>query len=115
MKFKGGFFSWYTISAYSFFIVLISLSPFRAPEQLTFPFSDKIFHCLTYTLLAFVAVNTFYLKRKRRPRFLSFVYAFSLGCLVELIQAIVPYRDFETADILFNFLGSIVGCFLKII
>jgi len=104
------FFSWPTLYFYSLIIIAISILPIQPPPQIVFPFFDKVIHALTYVILAFIAVNTFYLKRKRGPRISGFIYAFLLGLFIEFIQRILPFRDFEMVDIVFNSLGSFLGC-----
>lgn len=111
-KFVPYFFSWFTIYTYSLFISFFSLFPSKNLPQITFPFFDKIVHLLIYCLLSFIVVNTLRLQGKTRIYFFSFSYAFSLGLLLEFIQFFLPYRVFELGDIFFNFLGSILGCFL---
>lgn len=108
-------FCWRTVFLYSLFIIFVSVIPIKGPPQLSFPFSDKLFHCLIYVILSFITTNTFYLKRLNRPRFIGFSYAFCLGLGIELIQLFLPFRKFEVADIFFNFLGSIGGCLLRLV
>lgn len=109
IRLKGYFFSWYTICLYSVVVVILSTFPFESPEQLSFSFSDKLAHGLMYLLLSFIAVNTFYLKHKKQPVFLGFLYAFSLGVLMEIVQSFLPFRGFELSDIFSNFIGSLMG------
>ncbi len=108
-------FSWYTAYAYSLFIIVLSVIPVEPPPQLVFPLFDKILHCLAYTMLSFVVTNTSYLKSVNRPRFFSFSYAFILGLLIEIVQFFLPFRQFEAGDIVYNFLGSILGCLLRVV
>ena len=108
-------FSWYTAYAYSLFIIVLSVIPVEPPPQLVFPLFDKVLHCLAYTILSFVVVNVSYRKSINRPRFFSFSYAFTLGLLIEIVQFFLPFRQFEAGDIACNFLGSIVGCLIKIV
>lgn len=107
--FFRGLLSILTASLFLFF----SLFPSKNLPQITFPFFDKIVHLLIYCLLSFIVVNTLRLQGKTRIYFFSFSYAFSLGLLLEFIQFFLPYRVFELGDIFFNFLGSILGCFLR--
>jgi len=107
-------FSWYAICIYSFSLIVISILPLKAPLELSFPFIDKVVHCLIYAGLSFTAVNTLYRRRVAYPRFFSFSYAFSFGLVMELVQFFIPYRSYDPADIFFNFLGGILGCLLII-
>ena len=93
---------------------------------LIFPYSDKVVHCLIYIILAFIATNTFSLKKQTRAkaypvrngisnRAYGFLYAFLLGLSIEIMQLFLPFREFELTDLGANFLGSLLGCFLKAI
>ena len=106
-------FSWPAIIVSSCVITFLSVSP--SSGHLPFPFIDKILHCLMYAWLSFLAVNTFLLKNKTRPYFFSFSYAFLLGLALEFTQLALPYRSFEAGDIFSNFLGSILGCLMRIV
>jgi VanZ family protein len=112
---KRYIFSWYTISVYSLVIVVFSLSPLEAPEEITFPFFDKAVHLLAYALLSFICLNTFCRRRLRRPRLYSFSYAFSLGFLIECIHIFLPFRSFDGVDIAANLFGSIIGSLLRVV
>jgi len=114
MSGMGYLFSWYTVCIYSIGLIAVSVLPLKAPLELSFSFLDKVVHCLIYAGLSFAAVNTFYRRRATYPRFFSFSYAFSFGLVMELVQFFIPYRSYDFADILFNFLGSVLGCLLII-
>ncbi|MFH1504542.1 MAG: VanZ family protein [Candidatus Omnitrophota bacterium] len=107
-------FSWYLLGFGTCAIVILSILPFEVSEP-AFSFADKIFHFLIYAGFSFISVNIFSLKQKKKPRLYSFLYAFSLGLLMEIVQFFLPYRSFEIGDIFSNFLGSAIGCFLRII
>jgi len=111
----GYFFTWYTFFSYTLFIVFISFLPVKVSWHVPLPLLDKILHCLMYFLLSFIATNTFILKKKLYPRAFSLSYAFLLGLIIEVIQFFLPFRSFESLDILSNFIGSFLGCLLRIV
>ena len=115
------FFSWYAVFFYSLFIICISIISPKAflhlPYLMHLLIFDKILHFFMYFLLSFIVTNTLFLKKKEnlQPQAISFSYAFSLGLILEITQFFMPFRSFETADIFSNFLGSLIGCLLKIV
>ena len=108
-------FTFKVLFAYSFILIIASILPVIPGKDLLFPFSDKVFHISAYLLLSFLASNSFALNKSRKFRLKAFFYAFFLGMFIELIQYLIPYRSFETLDVFANFLGSILGCLLKIV
>ncbi len=108
-------FSWSAVFILSLIIIILSVIPVTGPQGLDVIFFDKIVHAATYFLLSLVAVNTLYRYRFKRARMMSFIYAVALGGLIETIQAFIPYRDFEGADIAVNTFGSFLGCLTKLI
>lgn len=99
-----------------FFIFIVSLFPGkRFPGNVFFLFdgSDKIIHTWLYAVLAFLVSLNFYNRKGDNCKFaftvISFVTLF--GILIEMLQLYLPFlgRSFEMYDILFNFLGAIVG------
>jgi len=88
--------------------------PVEMPEALTFPFHDKVLHGLNYLILAFIVANTLALETKWQNMLFSFLYAFTLGLIIEILQYFIPYRNFDVIDILCNFAGGLSGCLLSI-
>jgi VanZ family protein len=77
-----------------------SLWPLSGPVM---PGGDKIQHLLGYAGLAFLAAQAF------RPRPAVWLFASSIGILLEFAQALTPWRSFEVADMLANALGALLG------
>ncbi|MCF7907410.1 MAG: VanZ family protein [Candidatus Omnitrophica bacterium] len=109
------FFSWPTVITFSLLIFVLSISPIGVAEEIVFPFLDKFFHGLAYFLLSFVTVNTFRKANKKHAVLGGFIYSFSLSILIEIAQYFIPYRSFQVTDIAANFLGSFLGCLLRVI
>ncbi|MCK5493067.1 MAG: VanZ family protein [Candidatus Omnitrophica bacterium] len=102
-------FSWYSVIVCSIFIVLLSVLPVKIPEEISFPFFDKVAHSIMYIALSFLATNTLNFKNKKNHKLTGILYAFSLGLVIEIIQYFLPYRDYQLSDVAFNFLGSYIG------
>lgn len=109
------FFSWYSICVYSLFIIILSVFPFQSQSPQIFFLFDKVIHFLIYAILSFMMVNTFYLKRQNHFKLAAFSYSFFLGLFLECVQSFLPFRSFETQDVFSNFLGSLLGCLLRVV
>lgn len=72
-------------------------------------------HIIEYGLLGYLAARDL-LKAKRTLSgvIIACLFACSIGIIDELFQAILPYRYYDTRDIMFNSLGGLwgVGLFL---
>lgn len=68
-----------------------------------------------YLVLSFITAKTLFLKNKKNYFLYGFLYAFTLGLLLEIAQFFIPYRGFELNDIFSNFLGSAAGTMLTMI
>ena len=77
-----------------------SLWPLSGPVV---PAGDKVQHLLGYAGLAFLAAQAF------RPRPAIWLFASSIGILLEFAQALTPWRSFEVADMLANAFGALLG------
>ncbi|MFO8053375.1 MAG: VanZ family protein [Candidatus Omnitrophota bacterium] len=108
-------FSKTTIACYALLIAVFSFVPFRAHSGLFFPRYDYFFHGITYFLLSFLLVNGLALNKKRNPYFYGFVYSFLYGFFIEIIQFFLPFRSFETKDILINLIGALLGCLIRVL
>jgi len=110
-----GIFSWKIVLIYSLLIVIFSAIPLKISGNFIFPFSDKLFHWLIYFFLSLEVTNISFINRNVRARLTGFFYAFFLGLLMEVMQLCLPFRRFEAGDILFNTIGSLMGCLIKIV
>ncbi len=95
------------IFVYSLFIVIISVIPVNAPEDLTPANADKVVHFLIYVI--FVILYAFAFRGRRRIYMESFIYALCLGVSIEIIQYFIPYRSFEMLDIAADCAGALTG------
>ena len=72
---------------------------------------DKIAHLCEYLLFAWLLVQAVRTGRAPEPEYRLWVwlYATSYGVLIELIQAMVPWRSAEWGDALANAAGAALG------
>jgi len=69
---------------------------------------DKWFHTVGYTLLA-VAIATAVIERHpRRAGIIVFAGALGFGIGVEVLQLVLPYREFSWLDVLANGIGPLL-------
>lgn len=92
---------------YSLSILFGSILPIDQPRVSVFFDFDKIIHFIAYCILVILSIYAY--KKINKVYFKSFIYAFSLGIFIELIQYFLPYRFFELADVVVNGLGAIFG------
>ena len=92
---------------YSLFIFVISVLPVREPKELEYLYTDKIVHFSIYFVLVLLFSYAFF--RIRHLYVKSFIYAFSLGLFIEVLQYFIPYRSFDILDIAANCLGAVMG------
>ncbi len=86
-------------------IAILVMSAIRSPVILTFSHSDKWMHMLAFTFLMIWFSGLVHFR-------LSPVVAAGLliyGILIELLQTFFVYRYSETADVLFDLFGILIG------
>ena len=75
---------------------------------------DKLVHLCEYLLFAWLMVRAIRTTRVQESEYavLAWLYASSYGLLMELIQALIPWRTADLADTVANTLGAAVGAWL---
>ncbi len=82
------------------------------------PYLDKAVHLCEYLLFAWLLVQALPPTELvggqaiRHYQFWAWLYATSYGVLIELIQAMVPWRSAELGDAIANGLGAACGVWL---
>ena len=104
---------WVTVWGYSLFILILCILPIRTENLNHFPV-DKIVHWFIYFSLTCLVLRVSLINGHSHPFIFAFLYTFSLGVVIEIIQYFLPYRSFSLGDIFFNSLGSIGGLFCVI-
>ena len=75
------------------------------------PYLDKIVHLCEYLLFAWLLVQAIRASQMPERTYLlwAWIYATSYGLLIELVQAMLPWRSAEWADAAANALGAALG------
>ena len=78
-----------------------------------FPHSDKVFHILIYSLLAFLNLRALCASKPDKSvlslKITAFTAAFSYGIMIEVYQYFLPARTMEILDVLSNGMGALLG------
>ena len=88
---------------------MVSVIPIKADVDI--PHLDKAVHLCEYLLFAWLLVQAVRGSRMPEREYLwwAWIYATSYGLLIEVIQAMLPWRSAELADALANALGAALG------
>ena len=75
---------------------------------------DKVVHLCEYLLFAWLLVQALRatLLEEREYFLMAWIYATSYGLMIELIQAMLPWRSADWADALSNAVGAAIGVWL---
>jgi len=75
---------------------------------------DKAAHLCEYLLFAWLLLQAVRASRLPEPddRLWAWIYATSYGLLMELIQAMIPWRSAEWGDVLADAAGAALGVWL---
>ena len=91
-------------------IVWLSVGHIPAtPEPLAWLSPDKLGHLCFYAILAALLCRAEYKRSGQARPVLSFSLSFGLGLILEYIQALLPHRSFDYADMTANGLGALLG------
>ena len=102
---------------YSLALATVCLIDFKKLPDVGISFADKIFHSLTYTLLAFLWFNTLVFQFKMGNK-KAIIYASAIsivfGMIVEVLQGVfTSTRHADVLDVLANSLGVLfMACLL---
>lgn len=90
---------------------ILYLSVIPVPERPEIPWFDKAAHAGQYLVLAWLLVQAIRAGGLGEPEDgrLAWISATSYGLLVELLQALIPWRSAELADALANAAGALGG------
>lgn len=76
------------------------------------PNVDKYEHCFLYAILAFILWLEVPKKKKWKSYLFIFEYGFTLGLIIECLQAITPHRSFNMMDAVANTCGILIALIL---
>ena len=103
---------WTVVAVYAALVLVTAVIP--TPEGPSIPHLDKAVHLCEYLLLAWllsVALRTGGLTA-HDYLILAWIYATSYGLLIELIQALVPWRSCDLWDAAADAAGAAIGVWL---
>lgn len=87
-------------------IAALSLLPIRGPD-LDLPNSDKLNHALAYSVLTLYFGQLVGAGWRRRGAVVLGLFAYGIG--IEALQALLPPRSAELADLVANLVGIAIG------
>jgi len=77
----------------------------------TFQIAEERIHILKYGLIAFLAARDNAFQRPGTTFLIAVVTATLVGTCDELLQSIIPGRVGDPRDVLFDFIGALIGTF----
>ncbi len=102
---------WWIWGAYASAVLLLGLVPMGPlPIPGTFVPQDKLVHAVVFAGMAGLSLFAFAHVRKRAV--LAFTLTTAVGGLLELLQALVPYRSADWFDLLADGVGAGLGALL---
>ena len=88
------------------FLLIVSVMPVpETPAKI--PSLDKLAHLCEYWLFAWLLTRV--LRSARHPLRNAWLIAVGYGAAIELVQALIPWRSCELADVVANALGAALG------
>ena len=98
---------------YAMLIIFVSTIPNVKPPSLGVSFTDKIYHCSEYLVLALLIFRAFPGVHQSKKRTVLYVLLFCFGlayaALDETVQYFVPTRDSSIFDWMADATGYIIG------
>ena len=93
---------------------ILYLSVIPVPDGPDIPFLDKPVHVAMYAVFAWLLVQAIRATQleDREYVLMAWIYATSYGLLIEMIQAMLPWRSADWADAVSNAVGAALGVWL---
>jgi VanZ family protein len=106
--------------AWAVFLMVTALAPSLGPiEDIDIvSHQDKLAHFIDYLVLAFLTVFALLRGTKRDRQYIvrvTFASVAAYGVLLEVLQIMVPERDFSLLDLGANLLGALLGTLVGIL
>jgi VanZ family protein len=100
-------FNW--ILVYIYTAIVTYLMTARINARMLFPHEDKVVHFTLYFLMTLCVFEACRKSKFNKPILSGFIYAATVGTVLEVNQIFIPYRSFEWGDILANLIGATIG------
>ena len=103
---------WFAIAAYAVVVFVVSIMPLGLEGPVGR--LDKPAHVCEYLLFAWLLVQAVRASRLPEREYVlwAWIWATSYGLLMELIQAMVPWRSAEFGDVVANAVGAALGVWI---
>ena len=103
---------WAAVAGCAALILIGAVIPVSVKPRI--PHLDKVAHLCEYLLFAWLLVQAIRVSRmpEREYRLWAWLYATSYGLLIELLQAMLPWRSGDWVDAVMNAIGAAVGVWL---
>jgi len=103
---------WGIVGAYAAAVFVVSVIPINVDVNV--PYLDKGVHVCEYLLFAWLLVQAVRATRMPERDYLlwAWIYATSYGILIEIVQAMIPWRSAEVADAVANAVGAACGVWI---
>ena len=100
------------MAAYGLLVLVVSVIPIDVKVPVSH--LDKVVHLCEYLLLAWLLVQAIRATQLsgREYLWMAWIYATSYGWLIEVIQALLPWRSADLADAVSNELGAALRVWL---
>ncbi len=106
------FYFYSSLSVLWFLLIVYLMIFYRSKASgLLYQYLDKFIHFILFFTQSYLVTKSYFLRVKNLTfSILKVIVPFTIFCiLIEVIQIYIPYRSFESYDLLMNISGSIVG------
>ena len=106
------FYFYSSLSVFWFLLIVYLMVFYRSKAyDISYEYADKIIHFILFFVQSYLVSKAYLVKNKiLNFSILKIILPFIGFCVsVEVIQIYIPYRSYESVDLLMNFIGSFVG------
>ncbi|MEL0008419.1 MAG: VanZ family protein [Flammeovirgaceae bacterium] len=106
------FYFYSSLSVFWFLLIVYLMVFYRSKaNDISYEYADKIIHFILFFVQSYLVTKAYLVKNKiLNFSILKIILPFIGFCVsVEVIQIYIPYRSYESVDLLMNFIGSFVG------
>ena len=106
------FYFYSSLSVFWFLLIVYLMVFYRSKaNDISYEYADKIIHFILFFVQSYLVTKAYLVKNKiLNFSIIKIILPFIGFCVsVEVIQIYIPYRSYESVDLLMNFIGSFVG------